>query len=211
MHIDIAQLTITFGSRVLLDKFDAQIAARTMTAVVGPSGSGKTSLLAAIAGQGSVSGGSIAFVDDSGVRVSSARWDKVCWIPQSLNALGSRSVLDNAMLAALGEGRSISESTDIAHECLRSVGLGDKVEMAAKNLSGGELQRLAIARVLASSRPVLLADEPTANLDEANAEVIGTLLRKAATTKTVIIATHDPALWSGANMVLKLRNKAVSK
>jgi ABC-type antimicrobial peptide transport system, ATPase component len=153
--------------------------------IEGPSGSGKSTLLAILGGVLPPTSGEVFMESEEAYPFA--------WILQTLNALGARSVLSNAALLARLDGASTSEALARANEQLVRVGIGDLANNRARELSGGELQRLAVARALASSRSIVLADEPTNQLDRGNARhVMRALVDEAAVRgRCVIIVTHD--------------------
>jgi ABC-type lipoprotein export system ATPase subunit len=132
----------------------------------------------------------------------------VVWIPQGSNALPARTALDNAMLGAQARGDDRARSTDKARAALKQVGLLERAGSLARELSGGELQRLSFARALAASRSLVFADEPTASLDLANIRIIAGLLRRLSGQATIVVATHDPLLIEVADHVIDLRRGA---
>lgn len=198
---------LSFGDRVVFEGVSANFAPHRVTALVGPSGSGKTSLLSAIAGYLSLTGGTITRVDPATGEGGAPDPDSVAWVPQGSNALGARSVLDNVVIAALSRGLELMAARRVALTCLHQVGLRQHTRQVAGRLSGGELQRVSIARALASGRPIILADEPSANLDQVNTIKLGEVLRDLSTTSTVIVATHDPILVDAATDVVHLRGE----
>lgn len=153
-------------------------------AIQGPSGSGKSTLLAIL-------GGIIAPVEGT-VVLGALRSAPVAWILQTLNSLGSRSVLDNACLYNILDHQAACVATDAALAILDELGMSHVAYVKARRLSGGELQRVAVARALVSNRPILLADEPTNQLDPANARrVMRALLGETSTARVTVVVTHD--------------------
>lgn len=127
------------------------------------------------------------------------------WVAQTPNMLLSRTVLDNVLLGPLSAGHTSERALVLARCALENVGLAERQHAPARNLSGGEAQRVGIARALASERPLILADEPSAGLDAANTEHLADVLRVLAATATIIIATHDPVLMRATEHVVNLR------
>lgn len=203
MQVNVSDAGITFGPKTVFSALSATFPARTLTALVGPSGSGKSSLLAAIAGYQRLSTGSISFEED-GVRVPVSE-TSVTWISQSASSLGARTVIDNVLIGPLAEGVPFAQAIVAARNALANVGLEGRERERVKQLSGGEVQRVAFARGLASRKPVLLADEPSASLDEVNTRNIASLLHRLRGQATIIVATHDPILVSSAQASVSLR------
>jgi putative ABC transport system ATP-binding protein len=203
VRIEIADAGIVFGARVVFSGFSASIRPGEVTALVGPSGSGKSTLLAAMAGYQRLATGRIGYHD--GDRVIPPNPELVAWVPQGSNALGTRSALDNVMIAPLSEGQSAAEAREIAASALDDVGLLDRADERVRRLSGGELQRVSFARALATSTPIIFADEPSASLDGANTELLGALLAGLRSRATIVVATHDPILIESAGAVVRLR------
>jgi putative ABC transport system ATP-binding protein/lipoprotein-releasing system ATP-binding protein len=172
--------------------------------LVGPSGSGKTTMLGVLAGTQRLDEGSVVVEDAAGVRHRSSG-SCVTWIPQGSNALPARSVVDNVAIAALALGWSRVDARAQAQMLLAEVGLAQRRHDQAGTLSGGELQRLAVARALAANRAFLLADEPTGNLDRRNGlEVMSLLRRAAANGRGVVVATHDLTFAEQCDAVIEM-------
>ncbi len=167
-------------------------------ALVGKSGSGKSTLLNAIAGIVSVSQGSLKV---NGIELSSLseterdafRAENVGYVFQTFNLLQGLTALENVMLA-MSFTKKISDAKSRAKQLLERVGLGDKQTHKPRELSVGEQQRVAIARAIANEPKLLLADEPTANLDEQNTDSVLTLLKEVTSenNRILILVTHEP-------------------
>ena len=205
--------TVLSGGRPLtiLHPTDLSVPAGQFVAVVGPSGSGKSTLLGLIAGLDTPSSGEIAIdgVEITGLdedRLARLRGAKIGFVFQFFHLIPSLSALENILvpLEIAGEGRP----ADKAAALLRDVGLTARGHHYPSQLSGGEQQRIAIARALANDPPILLADEPTGNLDSANGRHVVDLLvdvnRKRQTT--IVMVTHDPELTERADIVLSMRD-----
>ena len=205
MEVSVENVSISFGDVHVLTDLSASFAPGRVTALVGPSGSGKSTLLAAIAGFLAPTRGRIVLRPVPGADGHEPRASLVGWVSQGANALGSRTVHDNVMLGALGDGVGLSDAVRLADDALAQVGLTHRARAAARTLSGGELQRTAFARALASRRPLVLADEPTSSLDAVATGTIIDLLRGLRSEATVIVATHDPALIEAAQDRVDLR------
>lgn len=168
-----------------------------MTAIVGPSGSGKSTLLNLIGALDTPASGQITFAGrDLGSMSESERTKfrarNIGFVFQFLNLLPGLTCEQNVMLGAVIVGMNPREAKRRAGELLEVVGLADKRRQPARKLSGGQMQRVAIARALINDAPLLLADEPTGNLDEENAEEITALLRERASEgRAVVLVTHN--------------------
>lgn len=197
-------ITMDFGQRVLFRQLSVSIQEGESVAVMGPSGAGKSTLLGILSGLISPSAGRVYAIDATG-ELSGSVASMCAWVPQGSNVLGARRTLDNAMLGSLGRGRTRSEARAEALTSLRRVALVDAAHKPASVLSGGELQRLAIARALCQARPVLFADEPTGSLDAENTRLVSDLFRAiAGEGVSVVVATHDPEVARRCDRIVSL-------
>lgn len=208
MRIEIAGVSLAYGARILFTGLDAQVETGAVTALVGPSGAGKSSLLAALAGYRAPSAGTIVYVGADGADRHPPEPALITWVPQGSNALPSRTALDNVMIGPLSRGTTLGEARERALAALEAVGLAALAESRARELSGGELQRLGFARAQAAGTPFIFADEPTSSLDAANVDRIAALLRRLSGCSTVVVATHDATLVEAADAVIDLRAAA---
>jgi len=205
------------GDLVVLDRVDLEARPGELVAVVGPSGSGKSTLLyiaggldADFEGEAVVAGRSLATL---GPRERAAfRNSAVGFVFQSFNLLPALTALDNVMLPGLfapaGSAReSLAALRERALAALESVDLGGKADRRPARLSGGERQRVAIARALLAGPSVLLADEPTGNLDAVSgAGVIALFQEMARGGMTVLVVTHEERVSGVASRVLRLED-----
>jgi putative ABC transport system ATP-binding protein/lipoprotein-releasing system ATP-binding protein len=195
--IEARQLVKSFGGRLVVSLDELDVRPGDLLAVVGPSGSGKSTLLGLLGGAIRPDSGSATIAG----RPVDARTD-VTWVPQGNNVLGPRSVIDNCVLGALAAGVAPGSLRPTAYEALDAVGLSSHASRQAFTLSGGELQRLAIARALAARRAFLMADEPTGNLDRASTANVVACLRVAARAGMgVVVATHDGFVMDSADRI----------
>ena len=213
-------ITVTHVSMVLaaggrsitiLDHVSFEIPAKQTVAIVGPSGSGKSTLLGLMAGLDRPTSGSIE-LDGSDIttmaesRMARFRREKVGYIFQSFHLIPTLTAMENVAvpLELSGEQRADERAADL----LAAVGLDDRMGHYPVQLSGGEQQRVAIARAFACHPPILLADEPTGNLDSSTGahivELLLALHRDHGTT--LVLVTHDPALATSMQRVLSLRD-----
>ncbi len=186
------------------------IAPGEAVAIMGPSGSGKTTLLQLVSGLDLPTEGEVIVLGQRVDQLSEGdrtalRARSIGIVFQDPHLLAGLSVLDNVVAARLPwERRNTLEPR--ARELLTAVGLGDRLDFGPARLSGGERQRVALARALLGSQSILLADEPTGNLDAATTDEVVDLLDRlrAARDLTVIVATHDPAVAAFADRVIRL-------
>jgi putative ABC transport system ATP-binding protein len=210
----ISGLTVEFtsGDTTLrpLDGLDLTVAAGDIVLLLGPSGSGKTTLLSCLAGILTPAAGSIAFGDVdvpklSGDALTRYRRSTVGIVFQAFNLVPSLTALENVMAPLLAARVRRRDAAARATELLERVGLGDRLRHRPGALSGGQQQRVAIARALVADPPVLLADEPTAHLDQVQVDGVVDLLRSLATPERVmVVATHDPRMFSLSDHMVHL-------
>lgn len=180
-------------------------------ALVGASGSGKTTLLSLLAGLDVPSSGTIELDGESTANMNrdTYRFQHISVIYQNFNLFQHLTVLENAAYPLYARKMPKKEADELAAEKLLQVGLKEAQFKRMPNmLSGGEQQRVAIARALASGSEIVLADEPTGNLDSENSQNIVEILQSLAheNNRCVIIVTHDPAVAEAADVVLKMRD-----
>jgi putative ABC transport system ATP-binding protein len=214
--INIAALTKTYDAAGrthvnALSDITVKIEPGEFVALTGPSGSGKTTLLFAIAGMITPTSGSVNVEDVtvsglSGSRRARFRAQRLGFVYQMFYLVPYLTALENVCVATLAQGRPASASRQIAAEELVRVGLGDRMKHLPGELSGGEQQRVSIARALVNSPSVLLADEPTGNLDAARAEEIMNILERENTERrqTILLATHNMKVAARASRLIKL-------
>lgn len=201
------------GRAVALDGISISVAPGQFVAVAGPSGSGKTSLLNLISGLDEPTSGSVS-IDGKRLRDLSEderadlRLRTVGFIFQHFNLIPVLSVAENVELPLLFRPLGAADRRRRVARALERVGLGDKHARRPAELSGGELQRVAVARALAGEPAIVLADEPTANLDhETGAAVIGLMHELNRENRTIFLyASHDPELIRLADRVVRLRD-----
>ncbi|HEU0192267.1 MAG TPA: ATP-binding cassette domain-containing protein [Mycobacterium sp.] len=193
-----------------IDGLNLQVGAGSLVVLLGPSGCGKTTLLSCLGGILSPTSGSIHFgaVEVSALsrsELTEYRRRKVGIVFQSFNLVASLTALENVMVPMWAAGWTLWESQQRAHALLTSVGLHDRVSHHPGRLSGGQQQRVAVARALALDPPLILADEPTAQLDFVRAAEVLRLLREAAAgDRIVVVSTHDTRILPLADLVIQL-------
>jgi putative ABC transport system ATP-binding protein len=204
-------LTKRFGSRAVLDGLDLRVGPGEYVAIVGESGSGKSTLLNVIAGLDRPDAGRVevdntdlAALDDAGRTL--ARRRKLGFVFQSFHILPHLTVEQNVELPLVLLGATRDERTTRVHELLDAVGLGDRGDSMPRELSGGELQRVAVARALVHRPSLVLADEPTGNLDPDTAQTVLDLLAHVIRSSGAggVLVTHSKAAARSADRVLVL-------
>lgn len=205
-------LTKRYGSVTPLDSVDLQVREGEWVAIMGPSGSGKTTMLnllscldAPTEGEYILDGVATATLEEK-QRVA-VRREKIGLIFQQFHLVPYLTALENVMLAQYYH--SMIDSKD-AEQALAHVGLGHRIGHLPSQLSGGEQQRVCIARALINQPAIILADEPTGNLDEANEEVVLDLFKGLHREgRTIILVTHNPELAQYADRVVRLHHGKV--
>jgi len=199
--------------RSVLDRVSVSIAAASETAIIGRSGSGKSTLLNLISGIDRPDSGRVLFDGvDLGALAEPGRTlfrrRKVGFVYQFFNLLPTLNVEENVRLVLSLDGVGAAAGRRRSRAMLERVGLGDRLQAPVDVLSGGEQQRVALARALVHDPALLLADEPTGNLDEVTAAQLAPLLRTLARERgaTVVLVTHDRQLAAGADRCLTLRD-----
>ena len=211
--LKIEDLTYTYKSKYqtvkALKGITYQFEPGRFYALIGRSGSGKTTLLSLLAALDLPTEGQVIYEDKTTTEIDRDLYhrDTVAVIYQSYNLLPLLSVMENVTFPL--ELKKVSDARTIAEEKLRSVGLDETYfKRLPAMLSGGEQQRVAIARALASDAKIILADEPTGNLDTENSEIVIDLLQKLAHEEgyCVIVVTHDLSIADKADEVLRLKD-----
>jgi putative ABC transport system ATP-binding protein len=201
----------------ILKGISLRIEHREFVAIVGPSGSGKSTLLGIIAGLDSPSSGRVR-VDGVDItrmserQLASVRNAKIGMVFQAYNLIPTLTAQENVEVP-LYVGKHAGQPSERAGELLRLVGLGHRLGNRPNQLSGGEQQRVAVARALATRPAIVIMDEPTGNLDRTNGEnvlrMIGDL--RAATGTTFVIATHDPTVAAAADRAINIVDGRVAE
>jgi putative ABC transport system ATP-binding protein len=198
-----------------LDGATLSVTVGELVAVVGPSGSGKSTLLHLLGGLDTATSGRVCVAgrDLTGLsagELTRFRRDEVGFVFQFFNLLPAMTAWENVALPALLAGQRLARLRPRAEELLALVGLADRRSHRPAELSGGQLQRVAIARALFLDPPLLLADEPTGNLDShAAAEVVSLLAALRSEGRTIVTVTHDPSVAAAADRRISLRDGRV--
>ena len=203
------------GSRRLevLKGINMEVKGGELVSLMGPSGCGKSTLLNIIGGlleadSGHISLDSFNYGTRSPNRVVDVRRNGVGWIFQDFHLVERLDALDNVAFSLELSGMSSDEAEGRAIEALTRVGLADRMSFIPDQLSGGQQQRVAVARAISGSRPLILADEPTGNLDVKSGEEVISLFKDLCANDglSVLMVTHDPVLASMADRMLLLKD-----
>jgi len=195
-----------------LDGVDASIKKGDFIAITGPSGSGKSTMMNMVGALDLASKGEI-FLDGKDIEhleeseLAQIRGRKIGFVFQTFNLIPTLNALENVMLPMLFQGISREKRNERGKELLKKVGLSDRMYHLPSELSGGQRQRVAIARALANDPEVILADEPTGNLDsKTGQDILEMFIKLNKEGKTIIVITHDSDIAKKARKVLKMRD-----
>ncbi len=212
--VEVTGLAKEFGNVRALDGVAFYVDAGEWIAIMGPSGSGKTTLINILGGLDTPTSGS-AIVDGVDVarlaenELTRYRAEKIGFIFQQFHLVPYLTALENVMLAQYFHSTTDEQE---AREALRKVGLGDRLEHLPAQLSGGEQQRVSVARALINHPKLILADEPTGNLDDANEQLVINLFQELhAEGHTILIVTHNPAIGRLADRRIELAHGRLAR
>ncbi|HBL5282941.1 TPA: ABC transporter ATP-binding protein, partial [Clostridioides difficile] len=199
-----------------LDNVDLEINEGEFVAIIGKSGSGKSTLLHMIGGLDIPTSGKV-YIDNKNIftlkeeELAVFRRRKIGFIFQSYNLIPSLNVWENVVLPIGLDGREVDES--FIKELLKSLGLENKHDVLPNTLSGGQQQRVAIARALATRPAIILADEPTGNLDSKTSDEVMSILKSMSKkySQTLVMITHDDSIAQMADRVIFIEDGRVSK
>ncbi len=196
---------------VALDGVSLRIGSREFVTIMGPSGSGKSTLLhlaggldVPTSGEVLLAGRATSTMDDTTLTL--LRRKEIGFVFQFFNLIPSLTIVQNASLPALLGGGNPDEVRGRAENLLRRLGLDQRLQHFPEELSGGEMQRVAIARALITDPPIVLADEPTGNLDTATGVEILKILQDIGRERTVVIVTHDERAAGYGTRLIRLRD-----
>jgi len=200
---------------IALDGVSLDIARGEFAVIMGPSGSGKSTLLHLIGGLDRPTSGEL-LVDQRLVgqmaddQVTLFRRTRIGFVFQFFNLLPTLTALENVALPFVLDGRSKEEAEERAKMLLDKVGLQNRQDHLPEEMSGGEIQRIAVARALAFDPPILLADEPTGNLDsKTGEEIMGVFEHLHSQGNTIILVTHEPDIATHAWRIISIRDGSV--
>jgi putative ABC transport system ATP-binding protein len=212
--LELKEVSKTYGNVKALQAIDLQVAQGEWIAIMGPSGSGKTTMMNIVGCMDRPTAGSVLLdgkdiAAESSRRLTAIRRDKIGLIFQQFHLIGYLTALENVMVAQYYH--SLPDEAE-ALQALERVGLKDRAKHLPSQLSGGEQQRVCIARALINYPKLILADEPTGNLDEANERLVIDILKKLhAEGSTIIVVTHDPEVAEDAQRTVVLEHGRIAR
>jgi len=216
--LEVRNLTKNYeqGQIEALRGVDLSIAEGEYLAITGPSGSGKSTLLHLLGGLDSPTGGEVLFKNEklgNGVNLDTYRSRHVGFVFQAFHLMPTLCALENVQVPMLGVHSSASERADRAHRLLKELGMDHRSLQYPCQLSAGERQRVAIARALANAPEILLADEPTGNLDSVNSQrimdILTTIQRQHG--MTLIVVTHEDNIAQSAPRQIHMRDGKIER
>jgi len=197
----------------ILENITLDVSRGDFVVILGPSGSGKSTLLNLLGcldlptrGRVFLAGRDIAKLSED--ELAQIRGKTIGFIFQQFNLLQNLTALENVMIPMIFQGKSESERRERAEFLLSSLGLGDRILHRPSELSGGEQQRIAIARALSNNPEIIVADEPTGNLDSSTGKKIMEILINLhqEEKKTIIVVTHDPTIANYSNQIVNIKD-----
>ena len=221
MLIDVRSLVKTYEIGKIqvnaLNGVDVQINDNEYVAIMGPSGSGKSTLMNILgcldtptSGEYQFGGEQVSTMNDD--QLADIRNRKIGFVFQTFNLLPRANALHNVELPLIYAGVATVKRRDMAKKALQRVGLGDRMDHKPNELSGGQRQRVAIARALVNNPSIILADEPTGNLDSKTGEEIMAVLEELNRQgNTIILVTHDEHIASHAHRIIRLRDGLIEE
>jgi putative ABC transport system ATP-binding protein len=204
----LGKLTLT-----VLRGINLEVSSGSFVVILGPSGSGKSTILNMVGcldlpsrGKISLDGRDISKMSEN--ELAQARGQKIGFVFQQFNLLPNLDALENVMIPMIFQGKSEKERTERAKSLLTTFGLQDRLNHKPSELSGGEQQRAAIARALSNDPEIIVADEPTGNLDSATGKKIMEILTNLHKDqgKTIIVVTHDPTIANYSNQIVHIKD-----
>ena len=217
MILEIRHLSKSFGSHEVLRDIDFTVKKGDVTSIIGASGSGKSTLLRCINLLETPTSGEILYRGQNvtGPKVNAPQYrSHVGMVFQSFNLFNNMTVLENCMVGQIKVLKKDKETArKRAMEYLEKVGMAPYIQAKPRQISGGQKQRVAIARALASGARVILADEPTGNLDTANGDRVMEILQRLAHEEgyCVVVVTHDMSIAEAADQVLRMKDGVLAE
>lgn len=209
MQIKIKGLDYTFKDKRLFNNLNAEINNQEFVVIFGESGSGKTTLLNLLSGLIKPQRGSVTVFDMNNKKINiynrEFRRDHLNYVFQNFGLIDNETVEKNLMLPLLSNPKTKLMNSERIKTALETVGLSSKLKRTVSELSGGEQQRVALSRILLKKGDLILADEPTGNLDEKNRKIVlEFLLTLQSEGKTIIVVTHDEYFFEYATQIINL-------
>lgn len=198
--------SISFGYAAgaeLISGLSLSVGAGESAVIMAPSGTGKSTLLSILGGLRAPTAGGVRIERDSEESGAPPR-PEVAWVFQAMHLMPRRTVIDNVAVAALARGWARPHAEEVAQRELDRFGVAHLRDRRQSTLSGGESQRVALARASVADPHVVLADEPTANLDAGNARIVAEAFNGGFPRAAVVVATHDPVLTAAATQAYTL-------
>lgn len=195
-----------------LNGINMHIKKHELTAIIGPSGSGKSTLMNMLgcldtptSGSYCLEGKEVSRLNDN--QLADIRNMKIGFVFQGFNLLQKLTAIENVELPLIYQGVKSGKRHQMAKDAMESVGLGDRIKHRPSELSGGQQQRVAIARALAANPPIILADEPTGNLDTSSgSEIMNILVDLNSKGNTILVITHDDNIARCAKRIIRLQD-----
>lgn len=220
--IETENLTKVYGSGetavTALDRVSFSVEAGEFVAIMGPSGCGKSTLLHLLGGldhptSGSVKIGGHALTSLTDDQLTELRRKKIGFVFQFFNLIPVLNAVENAALPVTLDGVKMDTARQRATDWLKNIGMADRLQHRPDQLSGGQQQRVAIARALVANPELILADEPTGNLDTHSGDEIARLLRQTSKdwNRSVVMVTHDPRIASYADRIIFLKDGRITE
>ena len=208
--IELRNINKGFDDRIVLENLNYNFYEGNSYALIGASGAGKTTLLNIIGKLEEVDSGDIIVNDINLNNIKEKDYFKnyLSYLFQNFGLIENKSIQENLMLAFVGEKIGKLEKQQKMNEALKRVHLNVKLNRKIYTLSGGEAQRVALAKTILKDSPIILADEPTASVDQKNSEeIIELILRLKKENKIIIIATHSPDIYNQVDHILEIKGE----